>query len=335
MDAKSPHAASSTAHRRGLLRWLVPMALLSGLACGQAQAQGESAFPVRPVKLVVTFPPGGAGDLTGRAVAKGLQALWGQTVVVENAAGASGAIGAEAVARAPADGHTLLLGTAGPITVLPFLRDKMPYDPLTDLQAIANTVNIPNVLVVNSKLPYKTLADFLAAARARPGALDYASSGRGESHHMMMEHMMRVTGVKLNEIPYKGGAPAALAVASGDVQASWLAISTAQPMLRSGQLVALAVSTKDRVAQLPDVPTMAEQGFPAYDYSNWMGIMGPARMPPALVRRIESDLQKVVATQEFSEAVAKMGSVARFESTEQFTRAIRESHARHKAMLAP
>ncbi len=335
MDAKSPHAASSTAHRRGLLRWLVPMALLSGLACGQAQAQGESAFPVRPVKLVVTFPPGGAGDLTGRAVAKGLQALWGQTVVVENAAGASGAIGAEAVARAPADGHTLLLGTAGPITVLPFLRDKMPYDPLTDLQAIANTVNIPNVLVVNSKLPYKTLADFLAAARARPGALDYASSGRGESHHMMMEHMMRVTGVKLNEIPYKGGAPAALAVASGDVQASWLAISTAQPMLRSGQLVALAVSTKDRVAQLPDVPTMAEQGFPAYDYSNWMGIMGPARMPPALLRRIESDLQKVVATPEFSEAVARMGSVARFESTEQFTRAIRESHARHKAMLAP
>jgi len=335
MDAKSPHAASSTAHRRGLLRWLVPMALLSGLACGQAQAQGESAFPVRPVKLVVTFPPGGAGDLTGRAVAKGLQALWGQTVVVENAAGASGAIGAEAVARAPADGHTLLLGTAGPITVLPFLRDKMPYDPLTDLQAIANTVNIPNVLVVNSKLPYKTLADFLAAARARPGALDYASSGRGESHHMMMEHMMRVTGVKLNEIPYKGGAPAALAVASGDVQASWLAISTAQPMLRSGQLVALAVSTKDRVAQLPDVPTMAEQGFPAFDYSNWMGIMGPARMPPALVRRIESDLQKVVATPEFSEAVARMGSVARFESTEQFTRAIRESHARHKAMLAP
>jgi tripartite-type tricarboxylate transporter receptor subunit TctC len=147
--------------------------------------------------------------------------------------------------------------------------------------------------------------------------------------------MMRVTGVKLNEIPYKGGAPAALAVASGDVQASWLAISTAQPMLRSGQLVALAVSTKDRVAQLPDVPTMAEQGFPAYDYSNWMGIMGPARMPPALLRRIESDLQKVVATPEFSEAVARMGSVARFESTEQFTRAIRESHARHKAMLAP
>lgn len=335
MDMKTSHTNPSPACRRSLLQWLVPIALLGGLASSPAQAQGEGAFPTRPVKLVVTFPPGGAGDLTGRAVAKGLQALWGQTVIVENAAGASGAIGAEAVARAQPDGHTLLLGTAGPITVLPFLRDKMPYDPLSDLQAIANTVSIPNVLVVNSKLPYKTLADFLATARAKPGALDYASSGRGESHHMMMEHMMRVTGVKLNEIPYKGGAPAALAVASGDVQASWLAISTAQPLLKSGQLVALAVSTKDRVGQLPDVPTMAEQGFPAYDYSNWMGIMGPARMPPALLRRIESDLQKVVATAEFSEAMAKMGSVARFESTEQFTRGVRESHARHKAMLAP
>lgn len=335
MDTNTFHTGPCHAHRRGLLRCLVPLALLGVIASSQAQSQGEGAFPTRPVKLVVTFPPGGAGDLTGRAVAKGLSALWGQTVIVENAAGASGAIGAEAVVRAQPDGHTLLLGTAGPITVLPFLRDKMPYDPLTDLQPIANTVNIPNVLVVNSKLPYKTLSDFLATARARPGGLDYASSGRGESHHMMMEHMMRVTGVRLNEIPYKGGAPAALAVASGDVQAAWLAISTAQPMLRSGQLAALAVSTRDRVAQLPDVPTMAEQGFPAYDYSNWMGIMGPARMPSALVRRIESDLQKVVATVDFSEAVAKMGSVARFESQEQFTRLIRESHARHKAMLAP
>lgn len=320
---------------RLVLHGLWALLLLSALFMGQARAQSDANFPTRPVKLVVTFPPGGAGDLTGRAVAKGLSALWSQPVLVENMAGASGAIGAETVARAQPDGHTLLLGTAGPITVLPFLRDKMPYDPLNDLQPIANTVNIPNVLVVNGKLPYKTLADFLAAARAKPGGLDYASSGRGESHYMMMEHMMRITGVRLNEIPYKGGAPALVAVASGDVQAAWVAISTAQPMLRTGQLVALAVSTRDRVAQLPDVPTMAEQGFPAYDYSNWMGIMGPARMPAALVRRIEADLQRVVASPDFTEAVAKMGSVARFESQEQFSRLIRENLARHKSMLAP
>jgi len=318
-----------------LTRWMMPLVLGVGLIAGNAQAQSELNFPTKPVRLIVTFPPGGAGDLTGRAIARGLQSVWNQTVIVENMPGAAGSIGAEAVVRAQPDGHTLFLGTAGPTVVLPFLRDKLSYDPLTDLTPLANTVSIPNILVVGAKTNFKTFAEFLAAARTRPGGLDYASSGRGESHHMMMEAMMRTTGVKLNEIPYKGGAPAVLAVSSGEVHASWLAVSTALPLMRSGLLVGLAVSTKDRVPQVPDIPTVAEQGYPTFNVTNWMGVMGPGKMSPALIKKIEGDLQKVVNSEAYGEAMGKMGSLAKFESHEQFSRLIKESFARNKVTLAP
>ena len=309
--------------------------LATGLSAGPAVAQSEQGFPNKPVKLIVTFPPGGAGDLAGRAIAKGLQSLWGQPVIVDNQAGAAGSIGTEAVVRAAPDGTTLLLGTAGPTTVLPFLRDKLSYDPLTDLTPISMTVSIPNVLVVGAQSPYKSFKDLIAAARAKPGALDYASSGKGESHHMMMEYMMKATGTKLNEIPYKGGAPALLAVTSGEVQAAWLAVSTALPFIRSGQLLGLAVSTQERVSQVSEIPSVAEQGFPGFDFSFWMGVMGPAKMPVALTKKIEADVQTVVNSPAYREAIGKMGSLPKYESFEQFSKTVRESYARNKATLTP
>lgn len=310
--------------------------LLAGcLSSGAAMAQGDASFPGKQVKVIVTFPPGGAGDLIGRAIAKGLQGVWNQTVIVENQAGASGSIGAEQTVRAAPDGTTLFLASPGVLTVLPFMREKLPYDPLVDLAPIAMTVVIPNILVVGAQSQHKTFKDLVAAAKARPGALDYASSGRGESHHMMMEYMMKATGTKLNEIPYKGGAPALLAVMTGEVQAAWLAVSTALPFIKSGQLIGLAVSTQDRVPQMPDIPSVAEQGFPGFNFSFWMGVMGPAKMPAALIKRIEADVQTVVRSAEYREVVGRLGNLPLFESTDQFSKTIRDTYARNKATLVP
>ena len=175
----------------------------------------------------------------------------------------------------------------------------------------------------------------IAAAKAKPGALDYASSGKGESHHMMMEYMMKATGTRFNEIPYKGGAPALLAVTSGEVQAAWLAVSTALPFIRSGQLLGLAVSTQERVSQVPEIPSVAEQGFPGFDFSFWMGVMGPAKMPAALTKKIETDVLTVVNSPAYREVIGKMGSLPKYESFEQFSRTVRETYARNKATLTP
>ena len=319
----------------GLASRAVLLLFAACFSAGPAAAQSEAGFPSKPVRLVIGFPPGGAADTAGRELAKGLQAVWGQSVLADNRPGASGAIAAEAVVRAPPDGYTLFLASEGPTISLPFLRNDMPYNPLTDLTPIGMVFAVPNVLVVNGKSPHKTFKDFIAAAKARPGALDYASSGKGESHHMMMEYMMKETGTKFNDIPYKGGAPALLAVASGEVHASWVAVSTAMPLMKSGQLLGLAINQLERMPQAPDIPTAAEQGYPKFQFISWQGVMGPANMPAALVKKIEADIQTVVNSPSFREQMAQRGILPRFESAEQFARTVREGYARNKATLQP
>ncbi|MDB5729389.1 MAG: hypothetical protein JWQ00_2594 [Noviherbaspirillum sp.] len=304
------------------------------MTAAPAPAQNLAEFPGKPVKLIVTYSPGGAFDFIGRQLAKGLQDIWGQPVVVENKPGASGSIGAEFVARSKPDGLTLLVGSAGPIVVVPFMRDKLPYDPLKDLKPIAMTAGIPNVLVVNADSPYKTFTEFIGAAKKHPKEIDYASSGRGDSHHMTMEHMMRATGVQLNEIPYKGGAPALLAVQTGEVPAAWLAVSTALPLIQSGKLRALAVSTQERVSHLPDVRTVAELGYRDFEVIYWIGIMGPAGMPPALVQKIQNDLKTVVDTKEYRDSIVRTGGMLRFGGADQFTKIIHMDYQRNKALLS-
>ena len=315
--------------------WGVIVVFIFSAFISQVKAQGEMNYPSRPVKLMVTFPPGGAGDMTGRAVARGLQAIWNQAVVVENIPGGAGSIAAEMVVRAAPDGNVLFLSSAGPTAVLPFIREKLNYDPLVDLTPIAMTVSIPNILVVSSKSNFKTFKEFIATAKSTPGGLNYASSGRGESHHMMMEYLMKATGIQLNEIPYKGGAPAVLAVSAGEVHAAWLAVSTALPLIRSGQLTGLAVSTQERVPQIPEIPSVSEQGFPGFDFSFWMGVMGPAKMSAALVKKIEADVRTVILSDAYKDAMGKMGSVARFEGQEQFSKTLKDTYNRNKETLSP
>jgi tripartite-type tricarboxylate transporter receptor subunit TctC len=309
------------------------LCLAAGLATGAAMAQPEQGFPSKPVRIVVSFPPGGAADALGRTLAKGLQAVWGQPVLVENLPGASGSIGAERVVRAAPDGTTLYFTAEGPLTVLPFTRDKLPYDPLTDLTPVAMTSVVPNMLVVAGNSRYKSFKELVAAAKAAPGTLNYASSGKGESHMMAMEYMMGATGTRFNEIPYKGGAPAVLAVTTGEVQAAWLAVGTAQPFLKSGQLIGLAVSTRDRVPQVPDVPSVAELGYPGFDFAFWMGLLAPANMPPALVRKLEADIQTVVNSPGYRDSVRQLGILPRYEGKEQFTKTLRDTYLRNQSTL--
>lgn len=308
--------------------------LLVGIAAAQT-VNPLAGFPSRNVRLLTPFPPGGASDLIARALGNGLQTLWGKPVVIENQPGAGGILAVETVVRSQPDGTTLILVGATPTTVLPFMVEKLSYDPLKDLLPIANTVSIPNVLVVAGKSPHATFAELIAAAKARPGALDYASSGRGQSHHLMMEYLMKATGTRLNEIPYKGGAPALVAVISGEVQAAWVAVSTALPLIRSGQLRGLALSTRERFAHLPEIPAVAEQGTPGFDFSFWVGIFGSGKTPLPLVKRIEADIKTVVEVESFRESIRKMGNIMRYEPSEQFIKTIHEEYVRNKAILAP
>jgi tripartite-type tricarboxylate transporter receptor subunit TctC len=308
------------------------LGLAAAVIMAPLAAHADVSYPSRAVKLIVTYSPGGAFDYIGRLLAKGLQDLWGQPVVIENRPGASGVIGADQVARAAPDGLTLLVGSAGPIVVVPFLRDNLPYSPLADFTPIAVTATMPNVLVVNAKSPYKTFDDLIADAKARPGKIDYASSGKGDSHHMTMEHMMRATGVKFNEIPYKGGAPAALAVATGEVQAAWLAPSTALPLI-PGQVRPLAVSTLDRISSFPDIPTVAERGYPGFEVIYWIGVMGPPNMPPALVAKLQADLRKIVSADSYKESILKTGNELRFNTADEYTAIIRADYERNGKIL--
>ena len=308
-----------------------------GIAAACALVSGATVhaqtFPDRPVKLLVAFPPGGATDTIGREVAKGLNAIWGQAVVIDNKPGAGGMIAAAETARAKPDGHTLFLATDGSVVAIPILQEKVPYNPLTDLSPIALVGGIPLILVANHSLKVKTLADFVALAKSKPEGIDYASSGIGASHHLSMESLQRATGTKLHHIIYKGGAPALQAVLAGEVGVSWVAVSTALPHIQAGKLVPLAIGSLERSPLLANVPTVAELGYPGFEAGNWVGIIGPKDMDPAMVRKIRGDLMKVVASPGYRERLVSQGNEVRSSTSEEFSKRIHEEYARNKSFF--
>lgn len=309
---------------------------LIGLAVSCAcPAQMPSVFPRGTVKIVVTLPPGGATDLIAREIAKGLQDIWGQSVVVENKPGASGIIGTESVVRAAPDGHTLLLISSTAIVATPFLYEKMPYNALVDLKPISMVAAIPNVLVVSPSMKAGSLKEFIAVAKVNPGAVNYATSGKGESNHIAMEILQRASDTRLTEVPYKGGAPAVLAVLSGDVQASWLAVSTALPHLKAGKLVALAVSSVERAPLLPNVPSVVEAGYSAFEAAFVVGIFLPAGVNPLLASKIQADVQAVARTSAYRDRILATGNIAMASSADEFAKLLQFDTVRYKSILAP
>ncbi len=272
---------------------------------GAAQAQG--GFPTRTITLVVGFAAGGATDTAARIIAKKLSENLGQTVIVDNRAGAGGNIAHQYVAGAPPDGYTILLGSVGPLTVAPHLVAKLPYDPQKDLAPLTMGVAFANVLVVHAAVPARTLAEFIALAKASPGKLDYASTGVGSASHLAGELFKQRAGVDIVHIPYKGGGPATADLLGGRVTAYYSTPSTAGPHIESGKIRALASTGLQRAPSLPNVPTIAESGFPGFEATNWYAFVAPGKTPPELLDRWNAELLRVLKDPGVKEQLAKHG----------------------------
>jgi tripartite-type tricarboxylate transporter receptor subunit TctC len=296
------------------------------LLCTAALAQN---YPSRPVRLVVPFPAGGSADLIGRAAAKKMSEGLGQQVVVENRAGAGGTIGAVAVARSPADGYTLGLGTVSTLAMAPVVRANPPYDSLAAFTPVSLVASAPFILVVNASVPAKSLAELVALAKAKPGGLNFASIGDGTLQHFTGESFKSLAGVDIVHVPYKGVAPALVDLLAGQVQIGFDILASFQLQnLQSGRLRALAVLGPARVAQLPSVPTAAEAGLPGLAATAWFGLIAPKGTPGEVVARLNGEVRKAVASAELRDAIATQGLEPAADSPQEFAELIEKEMAR-------
>ena len=279
---------------------------LAALAAFSLDA-GAQSYPTKPVHMIISFTPGSSTDIVGRIVAAKLTEMWGQPVVAENRAGAGGSIGSAVVAKAEPDGYTLLVNSNAHC-VNPAIYAKLPYDTLKDFSDIAPLAVQPNVLTVRPDGPYKTVADLVPAAKARPGALNIGHAGIGSGTHLTTEKFIAATGIKIVQVPFKGTPEVIAAMFSGNVDAYWAPISAAMGSIKGGKLRPLAVSTAKRSPQLPDVPTPAEAGIPGTESPLWFGLWGPAKMSPQLVAKINADVRKALADPQVRERLVNGGN---------------------------
>ena len=283
-------------------------------------------YPSKPLRLIVPFPPGGVTDIVARAVAAKLAIELGQSVVVENRAGASGVIGAEAGARSPADGYTLVMGNISTLAINPVTFAKLPYDPIASFDPISMVAIQPLIVAVHPSLPVKSLIELVQYAKSQPGKLNYGTAG--SSIHLAVEFFSTAAGIKMNHIPYKGSAPALTDLIGGQVQVLFDPFSSIYPFVTSGKVRALAVTTDKRSATAPTLPTVAESGYANFDVSSWQGIVVPAGTPRAVIQRLNRDLVKVLSTPEMKERFGQYSAVTAASTPEQFSSYIKEEITR-------
>jgi tripartite-type tricarboxylate transporter receptor subunit TctC len=262
-------------------------------------------YPVKPVRFIVGFAPGGGTDTLARLAAKRLQEVWGQTFIVENRPGADGSIATEATARAPADGYTILM-ISNAHTITPFQR-KLGYDPINDFAPVTLVASTPNLLLVHPALPVRTVKELVALAKARPGELSFGSSGTGTSPYLAMEHLKQIAGIDMVHVPYKGSAPAVMDLAGGHIQLMFGAVSTVFAQYRSKKLRAIAVSSLTRIAAAPEVPTVAESGFPGFEARTWYGVLAPARTSADIVQKLYTEIGSALRQPEITSYLASAG----------------------------
>ena len=286
-----------------------------------ARAQAPE-WPSRPVRFIVPYPPGGPTDIMGRIVAQAVQGPLGQPFVVENRAGANGLIGSEQAARAAPDGSTFLVNASAHV-IVPHLTPNMPIDVLADFAPVTNIAAVPLWLVVNPALPVRSVAEFIAYARANPGKIAYASSSQGGAPHLAGELFKLMTGTDLVHVPYRGSGPAGQDLIAGTVQAMFDSVPASAGAVRDGRLRALGVTTRNRIAPFPDLPTIAEAGVPSYEISTWYGIWAPARTPPAIIARLQQAVASAARNPETRARFDALGAEPVADSPEDYARFVR------------
>jgi tripartite-type tricarboxylate transporter receptor subunit TctC len=291
-----------------IARVIAAIAAWAGILILPTAALAQSDYPNKPVKLIVGFAPGGSTDIVARIVAQKLGERLGQTVVVENRAGAGGTIGADVAAKAPPDGYTLTLGTTSTHAIAPGAYSKLPYNPVTDFTQISLVAITPYLLVVNPQVQARNLDEFIALAKSQPGKMNYASAGNGTATHLAMEMLKDAAKIDLVHVPYKGNAPADVAILAGEVQAVFGSMPALLQNTKANKVRPLAVGTATRSPALPEVPTVAEQGYPGFEAALWLGIMGPADMPKPVVDRLYREIVAIVATPDFKAAMDANGA---------------------------
>ena len=308
----------------------IALSLATLAAVGFANAQ---AFPQKPVRLVVPFPPGGPIDTVARAIAQKLTEAWGQTVVVDNRPGAGGNIGADLVAKAAPDGYTVVMGALSTHAVNPSLYPKMPYDAAKDFAPISLVAVTPNVLVVNPSLPVATAREFIAYARANPGKLAFGSGSNGSAGHLAGELFKVDAGVDMLHVPFKGAAPAMQALLAGDTQLMFDNLASATAQVKAGKLKALAVTTARRSKLAPDLPTLAEAGLPGFDISTWFGLLAPAGTPADVVARWNAEVTRILNSAEMRERMTALGAEPAPDTPAEFARFIAGETAKYARIV--
>ena len=266
----------------------------AGVFAAPAVAQ---EYPIRPIRMIVAYPPGGGTDIVGRLMAQKLSENLGQNVVVDNRGGATGNIGTELAARATADGYTLLMGNVAPNAINVSLFKKLPFDPVKDFAPVSLVAVTPNILVVHPSLAVKTVKDLITLAKAKPGALNFPSAGTGSSSHLAGEMLKSMAGIDMVHVPYKGGGPALIALLSGQVQLMFATLPAAMPHVKSGKVRPVAVTTSHRSQALPELPTIAESGVPGYEAATWYGLLAPAGTPKAIISALHGQVVRILASE--------------------------------------
>lgn len=308
----------------GLAKFAAALALLV-TAAPASQAQD---FPSRPIRMVIAFPAGGPTDFVGRLVADKLKDLLPQPVLIENKPGANGAIGADSVAKAAPDGHTLFLSTVGAIAILPNMRTDMPYDVLRDFAPITLVVRNTTTLVVRSDSPINSAKDFVAMAKAKNGDLPFASTGVGSTTHLANEMFATAAGFKYIHVPYRGAAPALTDLLGGQVQAMFADVPVLMPQIKAGKIKPLAVASAQRNPMLPDVPTLAETGYPDTASDNWYGLLAPAKTPPAIIAKLHAAFTAAINDPVVKQKLIESGAIPVANTPAQFGDVLKDEMAR-------